>query len=125
MIQNIEIMKLLKDNFIIKFIMTQQKKVVIISGYFCPAHEGHIEYAKEAKELAGSDGIVYCIVNSDYQAELKKGFSFMPENDRLVVMGALKYVDKAYLSIDTDRTVCETIRMLYDMSEYKPTHFFN
>ena len=40
-------------------------------------------------------------------------------------MGALKYVDKAVISIDKDRTVCETIRMLYNNEEFKPTHFFN
>ena len=50
----------------------QQKNVVIISGYFNPGpHVGHLEYAKEAREIAGQDGLVYCIVNSDYQSNLK------------------------------------------------------
>ena len=118
--------KLFKDIIQQEIIMAvQQKNVVVISGYLDIFHNGHLEYTKEARELAGPDGLVYCIVNSDYQANLKKGFSFVPENDRLAVAGAIRYVDKAVLSIDKDRTVCETIRMLYDTEEYKPTHFFN
>ena len=106
-------------------IIMQQKKVVIISGYMDIMHNGHLEYAIEAKELAGPDGIVVCIINSDHQAGLKKGYSFVPEKDRLAIAGAIRYVDKAVLSIDKDRTVCKTIRMLYDTEEFKPTHFFN
>jgi D-beta-D-heptose 7-phosphate kinase/D-beta-D-heptose 1-phosphate adenosyltransferase len=105
--------------------MSLPRKVVIISGYFSPSHEGHVEYTRLAKEFAGPDGIVYVIVNSDYQSILKKGFSFVPEKDRLAVMGNLKYVDKAFLSIDRDRTVRETIEWLCDNAEFKPTHFCN
>ena len=100
-------------------------KVVIVSGYFSPAHSGHVEYCRLAKEFAGPDGKLICIVNNDFQSHLKKGFSFVPENDRVVIMGALKYVDKAVLSIDTDRTVCKTIQMLCDNAKDKPTHTLN
>lgn len=102
-------------------------KVVVISGYFNVLHRGHCEYVKKAKEFAGDDGLVYVIVNSDKQSHLKKGFSFVPEDDRLAVMQSLKYVDKAFLSIDTDRTVCKTIQMLCDTlpDGEKPTHFAN
>jgi D-beta-D-heptose 7-phosphate kinase/D-beta-D-heptose 1-phosphate adenosyltransferase len=101
------------------------RRVVVISGYFQFCHAGHVEYAKLAKDFAGEDGIVYVIVNSDYQSILKKKFSFVPENDRLAVMGALKYVDQAFLSIDTDRTVCKTIEYLCKHAPHKPTHFAN
>ena len=47
--------------------------VVAVSGYFDPIHVGHLEYLKMAKSLG--DKLVV-IVNSDYQAELKKGKSF-------------------------------------------------
>lgn len=99
--------------------------VVIISGYFSPVHKAHMEYARNAKELAGPNGFVYCIVNNDKQSCLKKGYSFIPEEDRLAVMASLKWVDKAVLSIDTDRTVCATIQMLCDTEERKPTIMFN
>ena len=101
------------------------KKVVIFSGYFVCAHRGHMEYAANARKLAGPNGLVYCIVNNDHQAIMKKGYSFVPEEDRVVLMASLKYVDKVFLSIDTDRTVCKTIQMICNTQEFKPTHFYN
>jgi len=101
-------------------------KVVIVSGYYSPVHSGHIEYFRLAKEFAGEDGVVYAIVNSDAQSLLKKKYSFMPQEDRLVVIGACRYIDKAILSIDKNRTVCDTIQMICDNDSYfKPTHFAN
>jgi D-beta-D-heptose 7-phosphate kinase/D-beta-D-heptose 1-phosphate adenosyltransferase len=108
-----------------KDMSNEAKKVIIVSGYYSPCHEGHIEYVRLAKEFVGKDGVVYVIVNNDNQSILKKGFSFVPEKDRLAIMDALKYVDKAYLSIDTDRTVCNTIEWICNNAEYKPTHFGN
>ncbi len=102
-----------------------KKRVVIISGYFTCAHRGHCEYAKLAKEFAGNDGIVICIVNNDHQSILKKGYSFVPEQDRLAIMGSLKYIDKAILSVDEDRTVCNTIQKICDEDEHNPTHMLN
>jgi cytidyltransferase-like protein len=100
------------------------RRVAIISGYANVCHRGHIEYARLAKEFVGPDGFVYFIVNSDKQSMLKKGYIFVPEEDRLAIMGALKYVDEAILSIDLDRSVCKTIEMLC-MRDIKPTHFLN
>jgi D-beta-D-heptose 7-phosphate kinase/D-beta-D-heptose 1-phosphate adenosyltransferase len=102
------------------------KKVVVVSGYFSPIHKGHVEYFRLAREFAGTDGIVYVIVNSDFQSLLKKNYSFVPEADRIAVVDAIQYVDKAILSIDTDRTVCKTIEMLCESDGYQsPTHFAN
>jgi D-beta-D-heptose 7-phosphate kinase/D-beta-D-heptose 1-phosphate adenosyltransferase len=106
--------------------MTEDRRVVVVSGYYNPIHQGHIEYFRLAKEFAGEDGLVYAIVNSDKQSILKKKFSFVPQQDRVAVVGAMKYVDRAILSIDDDRTVCKTIQMLCDSEFYaKPTHFAN
>ena len=101
------------------------KHVVMISGYFDICHGSHCEYASNARKLAGPDGLVYAIVNNDEQAYLKKGYCFVPEKDRLAVIKSLKYVDKAFLSIDLDRSVCETIQMICDTEKFKPTHWFN
>ena len=79
---------------------------VVVSGYFDPLHVGHIEYLELAKEL-GTRLIV--IVNNDYQCELKKGKSFMKEEDRLKIVKSLSIVDEAFLSIDRDRTVCNSL----------------
>jgi D-beta-D-heptose 7-phosphate kinase/D-beta-D-heptose 1-phosphate adenosyltransferase len=86
--------------------------VVVISGYANPIHAGHVEYARQAHELAGPTGTVVFIVNSDAQAVLKRGYSFVPQGDRLAVIAALRYVDVAVLSEDTDRTVCATLKRL-------------
>ena len=92
-------------------------KIVIISGYFDPCTVGHLEYIKLSKELVEKDGKLLVIVNNDEQAILKKGKSFMPCDDRILIMRELRNVDEVLKSIDTDRTVCETLKMIY--SKYK------
>ena len=91
-------------------------KVVAVSGYFDPIHIGHLEYLKMAKSLG--DKLVV-IINSDYQAGLKKGKSFMPEQDRLEIVQALRCVDEVFLSIDKDKSVCKSLEYL------KPDIFTN
>ena len=92
----------------------KRKKTAIVSGYFDPLHVGHIEYFKLAKELA--DELVV-IVNNREQCLLKKGDEFMIEHDRLEIVYHLDMVDEAILSIDEDKSVCETIRMIH---RFKP-----
>ena len=84
-------------------------KIVVTSGYFDPLHVGHIECLELAKQL-GDKLIV--IVNSDLQAKLKKGKSFMDEKDRMKIVSSLKYVDEVFLSIDKDKTQCKSLRHL-------------
>jgi D-beta-D-heptose 7-phosphate kinase/D-beta-D-heptose 1-phosphate adenosyltransferase len=92
---------------------------VCVSGYFDPIHIGHLEYLTKAKELAGENGKLIVIVNSDNQAMLKKGKPFMNEKERVEIVKALRVVDEVYLSIDDDRTVCKTIQSI------PITHFVN
>lgn len=89
-------------------------KAVIVSGYFNPVHKGHIEYFKFAKQNAD---ILIVIVNNDHQREQKQSKEFMLEDERLKIIQELRVVDLAYLSIDSDRTVKETIALIH--SEYK------
>ena len=84
-------------------------KIVVTSGYFDPLHVGHLECLELAKQL-GDKLIV--IVNSDLQAKLKKGESFMKEEDRMKIISALKCVDEVFLSIDKDKSQCESLRYL-------------
>lgn len=84
--------------------------IVCASGYFNPIHYGHIEYLEKSKQL-GDKLIV--IVNSDKQSHLKKGTSFMPEEERLKIVRSLRCVDTAVLSVDEDRTVCKTLSHLH------------
>ena len=82
-------------------------KIVATSGYFDPLHIGHIECLELAKQL-GDKLIV--IVNNDLQAKLKKGKSFMKEEDRMRIVSALRCVDHVFLSIDKDKSQCESLR---------------
>ena len=85
----------------------------ITSMYANPIHPGHIECLKLSKEIADQ---VWVIVNSDMQAELKRGVkSFQDETYRKTVVDSLKYVDRTYVAVDLDSTVCESIRMLYSL----------
>lgn len=96
-------------------------KRVCASLYMDPLHSGHLEYLARAKELAGRDGQLVVIINNDHQATLKKGRPFMRDAERVAIAGALRFVDEVHLSIDRDRTVCETIASI------RPpvTHFVN
>ncbi|MFL0298739.1 adenylyltransferase/cytidyltransferase family protein [Aquirufa novilacunae] len=87
-----------------------KKKAIIVSGYFNPIHKGHIEYFQNAK--AKGDNLVV-IVNSDFQRELKGSKEFQNEAERFFIVSNIKSVDNVFLSIDKDRTVCETIRLIH------------
>ena len=100
-------------------------KIVIISGYMDPIHCGHLEYIKLSKELAGKDGKLIVIVNSDHQAILKKGKAFMPCDDRISIIKELRNVDVVIKSIDTDRTVRETIKMIKELYKNDEIYFVN
>ena len=86
-----------------------KKKAIIVSGYFNPIHKGHLEYFNNAKALCDE---LFVIVNNDYQRALKGSKEFQKEDERMIIVSNIKAVDRAILSIDQDRTVCETIRMI-------------
>ncbi|MDA9233541.1 adenylyltransferase/cytidyltransferase family protein [Flavobacteriaceae bacterium] len=86
-----------------------KQKAIIVSGYFNPIHKGHLEYFNNAKAMADQ---LFVIVNNDHQRELKGSKEFQDENERMIIISNIKAVDKAILSIDNDRTVRETIKMI-------------
>ena len=86
-------------------------KAIIVSGYFNPLHKGHLELFEKAK-VAGDQ--LWVIVNSDLQQALKGSKEFMDEKERLTIVSAIKYVDKALISIDKDKTQCVTLSHLAD-----------
>ncbi|MCI2230384.1 adenylyltransferase/cytidyltransferase family protein [Polaribacter sp. MSW13] len=87
-----------------------KKKAIIVSGYFNPIHKGHLEYFINAKALADE---LFVIVNSDFQRALKGSKEFQKEEERLFIVQNIKSVDKAIISVDRDRTVCESIKSLF------------
>ena len=86
-------------------------KAIIVSGYFNPLHKGHLELFEKAK---GAGEELWVIVNSDLQRELKGSKEFMDENERYLIVSAIKYVDKALISIDKDKTQRATLTYLAD-----------
>ena len=84
-------------------------KAIIVSGYFNPLHKGHIELFEKAR--ANGD-LLWVIVNSDQQRELKGSKPFMNEDERITIVKAIGVVDKALVSIDKDKTQCETLTRL-------------
>ena len=86
-----------------------KKKAIIVSGYFNPIHKGHLEYINNAKLLADE---LIVIVNNDHQRALKNSKEFQLEDERMLIVSNLKAVNKAVLSIDSDRSVCKTIEKI-------------
>ncbi len=85
-------------------------KALIVSGYFNPIHKGHIEYFNNAKALGD---VLIVIVNNDKQRALKGSNEFQKEDERVFIVSNIKSVDQVFLSIDEDRTVCETIKHIH------------
>lgn len=90
------------------------KTVVITSWYFNPIHPGHIECFELCKELGDE---LRVIVNNDEQIRIKtgKGEVFQDEQFRMRVVSTLKPVDCVMLSVDTDWSVCGSIRHIAEL----------
>ena len=86
------------------------QKIIIVSGYFNPIHKGHLEYFMNAK---AQGDLLFVIINSDHQRGLKGSKEFQKEDERLFIVQHIKEVDRAFLSIDQDRTVCMTLKYLH------------
>ena len=84
-------------------------KAIIVSGYFNPLHKGHIELFHKSKAKGDK---LFVIVNNDFQRQLKGSKEFMLEDERFLIINELKIVDKTFLSIDKDRTVCRSLEKI-------------
>ncbi len=82
---------------------------VVVSGGFDPLHVGHSRMFQEAAKLASK---LIVIVNNDDFLMLKKGYVFMPIDERMEIIKNISVVDKVVKAIDTDLTVCQTLNLL-------------
>lgn len=98
------------------------KRYGIVSGYFNPVHQGHIEYINAAKK--DCDYLI-AIINNDFQVELKKSKKFLDENHRKFIIENFKAIDEAIISIDDDKTQCKTLKMLKSKLENNTIIFYN
>ncbi len=72
-----------------------KQTVVAVSGGFDPVHVGHIRMFEEARKLG--DRLVV-IANNDNWLRAKKGFVFMPQEERAEVLRALRCVDEVIIT---------------------------
>jgi D-beta-D-heptose 7-phosphate kinase/D-beta-D-heptose 1-phosphate adenosyltransferase len=110
----------------IRKIKKNQKKkgrktvVVAVSGYFNPLHVGHLEMIQKARRLG--DKLV-AIVNNDKQVVLKGRVPFMPEEDRLQIIKALRDVDQVILATDDYRFPNGEVPIIKTLAKVKPDIF--
>lgn len=67
--------------------------IVCCSGGFDPLHIGHLRHLQAAALLKGPNGILIVIVNGDGWLRTKKGYSFMPLDERVELIAAIRGVD--------------------------------
>jgi cytidyltransferase-like protein len=90
-------------------------RIVCVSGGFDPVHIGHLKMMQEASRY----GKVIAIVNSDEWLMKKKGYIFMPFEERCEILEGFACVYTTTHVKDDDKTVCEALRRL------KPAYFAN
>ena len=77
----------------------------MVSGGFDPIHIGHIRMIQDAARW----GTVIVAINSDEWLMRKKGYVFMPWEQRAEIIGNIKGVSFVTDVDDTDGTVCKAI----------------
>lgn len=78
-------------------------KFVVVSGGFDPVHVGHLRMFEEARRLG--DALIV-LVNNDNWLVKKKGYVFMPEDERVEIIKGFRCVDTVMLTAhdkDEDR----------------------
>jgi len=81
---------------------------IMLSGGFDPVHIGHVRMIMAASEL----GRVIVVANSDDWLMRKKGYIFMPWDERAEILAAIRGVADVVSVDDTDGTVCEALQRL-------------
>lgn len=92
-----------------------KRLIVAVSGGFDPVHVGHIRMIREAS----NHGDVVVIANSDEWLQRKKGYVFMPFEERQEILASVAGVVDVVKALDDDDTVCESLKVL------KPDVFAN
>ena len=88
--------------------------VCLVTGGFDPIHSGHIEYLKEAKKIC--DFLIVGI-NSDEWLLNKKGYSFMPWDERKNIIINLSIVDQVISFDDNDNSASNAISKSLEISQ--------
>ena len=67
--------------------------LVATSGGFDPLHVGHLRCIQASALLKGDNGLFVCIVNDDGFLIRKKGYVFMPIEERLELIASIRGID--------------------------------
>lgn len=95
--------------------MSEKRKLIAVSGGFDPVHVGHVQMIEQCAKI----GDVLIIVNSDDWLIRKKGYVFMPWDEKAYIMSQFKGVVQVTSVDDSGGTVCEALR------KHKPDAFAN
>lgn len=90
-------------------------KRIMVSGGFDPIHIGHVRMILEAAKY----GEVIVVANSDDWLMRKKGYIFMPWEERAEIIESIRGVVRVETVDDSDGTVCEALKRI------KPDIFAN
>ena len=91
------------------------KKSIVVSGGFDPLHVGHLRMMQEAAQ----HGLLTVIINSDEWLLRKKGYVFMPWEERAELIESYDFVNQVVKAQDEDRTVVKSL------NELRPDIFAN
>ena len=104
----------------------KERPIYMTSGGFDPMHIGHVRCIRETSSKASNadihpwnmKGIVVVVVNADSFLIRKKGFAFMPLEERMEIVNAIAGVDFVVpWETDEDQTVIGALEIL------KPNYF--
>lgn len=87
--------------------MKKYYDIVIVSGGFDPIHVGHLRMFEEADKRGNT---VIVGVNSDEWLKRKKGYVFMPFQERISIIEGFSCVDYVLPFEDSDNTATQLIR---------------
>jgi D-beta-D-heptose 7-phosphate kinase/D-beta-D-heptose 1-phosphate adenosyltransferase len=105
---------------------SNQRPIYMTSGGFDPLHVGHVRCIVGTCDKASNKdihpwqmmGLVVVVVNADSFLIRKKGYAFMPLEERMELINSIKGVDFVVpWETDGDQTVCGAINIL------KPKYF--
>lgn len=94
-------------------------KTISVSGGFDPVHVGHVRLLQAASEY----GRVTVIMNNDHWLQKKKGYVFMPQDERAEVLEAIRFVDRVIVSFHGEDP--EDMSVCAELESVKPDLFGN
>lgn len=93
--------------------------IVAVSGGFDPLHVGHVRMIK----MAATMGRVVVILNNDNWLRAKKGFVFMPEDERREILESMRDVDKVIMTYHAHATMDLSVNS--ELHDLRPDIFAN